>query len=148
MSVTHVHERADKAARTVDPLMLANALEHIAKTAQRSLSQTRRLRWIQTRAEFALNGREYQDMDVDLPRHVGADTPARLKRRMAHWRSVANKLLAAATTAEAVLASGDQVGGEAAAAALREAIAWVHTTIAGEAKQASAEVDNAEVPSP
>lgn len=135
MTITHVHERADKAARSVDPLVLAMALDHIAKTAQRSRSQTRRLRWIQVRAEFALAGREYQDMDVDLPRFVGGDTPERLRKRLTHWRSITKKLLAAATTAEAVLAHPSADEAAAALAELREALAWVHRTIAADAEQ-------------
>lgn len=80
--VTHVFERADKAARTVDPMMLAQALDHIAKTAARSKSQTRRIRWIEQRALMALDGREYSDADLDLPRNPGPDTVERLRFRV------------------------------------------------------------------
>lgn len=57
--------------------LLRSALEHIAKTAAASRSQTRRIRWIKARAEIALAGREYSDKDVDLPRKV-SDSHERL----------------------------------------------------------------------
>ncbi len=81
---THGRERGDKAAATVDPMVLASALDHIAKTAERSRSQTRRLRWIAMRANFALEGREYRDIDVDLPKDAGPETPEKLGRKLAH----------------------------------------------------------------
>lgn len=71
MSAEHIYERSNKAAREVDPLVLASALDHIAKTAAKSRSQTRRIRWIELRATMALEGREYRDIDVDLPKSPG-----------------------------------------------------------------------------
>ena len=63
--------------------MLARALDHIARTAAKSRSQTRRLRWIEQRALFALRGDEYRDIDLDLPKSSGPDTAEKLQRRMA-----------------------------------------------------------------
>ncbi|WP_431276215.1 hypothetical protein ACQ858_08170 [Variovorax ureilyticus] len=80
--VTHEYPRAFKAATKVDPLILATALDHIARTAQRSRSQTRRLRWIEQRALIALSGREYSDLDLDLPKNAGPDTHEKLQKRM------------------------------------------------------------------
>lgn len=81
--VTHEYPRAYKAATEVDPLILAQALDHIARTAAKSRSQTRRTRWIEQRALLALRGAEYRDIDVDLPKSAG-DTPEKLQRRMAY----------------------------------------------------------------
>ncbi|MDM0054069.1 hypothetical protein [Variovorax fucosicus] len=82
--VQHAHPRAFEAATTVDPMILATALDHIAGTAAKSRSQTRRLRWIEQRALFALRGTEYRDIDLDLPKSAGPDTAERLQRRMAY----------------------------------------------------------------
>lgn len=95
MSANHIYERADKAARTVDPLMLASALDHIAKTAAKSRTQTRRLRWIQARAELALAGREYKDIDLDLPRDGGPETASKLKRSLWKMKQERDELLSA-----------------------------------------------------
>lgn len=101
--VTHVFERADKAARTVDPMMLAQALDHIAKTAARSKSQTRRIRWIEQRALMALDGREYSDADLDLPRNPGPDTVERLRFRVTKLKVNNAALLDALRRAESWL---------------------------------------------
>jgi len=81
--VTHEYPRAYAAATSVDPLILAQALDHIARTAAKSRSQTRRTRWIEQRALCALRGDEYRDIDVDLPKSAGPDTAEKLQRRMA-----------------------------------------------------------------
>ena len=65
--VTHEYPRAFEAASKVDPLILAKALDHIARTAARSRTSTRRLRWIERRALTALRGDEYRDIDFGLP---------------------------------------------------------------------------------
>lgn len=82
--VTHEYPRAYKAATEVDPLILAQALDHIARTAAKSRSQTRRTRWIEQRALVALRGDEYRDIDLDLPKSAGPDTPEKVQRRMAY----------------------------------------------------------------
>lgn len=74
MSATPEYPRAWEAAQKVDPMMLASALDHIERTAAASRSMTRRIRWIQMRAKFALTGREYRDIDVDLPRRAPHST--------------------------------------------------------------------------
>jgi hypothetical protein len=82
--VTHEFPRAFEAASKVDPLILAKALDHIARTAARSRTSTRRLRWIEQRALTALRGDEYRDIDVDLPKNPGPDTHEKLQRRMSY----------------------------------------------------------------
>lgn len=47
-----------------------DALDHIMRTARASTSQTRRLRWIASRAEAALNGRPYVATEHDQPKMV------------------------------------------------------------------------------
>jgi hypothetical protein len=93
--VTHEFPRAYEAATKVDPLILAQALDHIARTAARSRSQTRRLRWIEQRAQFALRGQEYRDIDIDLPKSAGPDTPEKLNRRMAYHIAMKRRLFGA-----------------------------------------------------
>lgn len=77
MSARPATERAGKAAREVSPLVLASALDHIAKSAAASRSQTRRIRWIESRALGALAGRD--DSDLDLPKSPGPETVERMK---------------------------------------------------------------------
>lgn len=84
MSAAAEFPRAVQAASTVDPMMLATALDHIARAANQSRSMTRRIRWIAQRAELALAGREYRDIDVDLPKSAGPDTPEKLQKRLAY----------------------------------------------------------------
>jgi len=93
--VTHESPRAYEAATKVDPLILAKALDHIAHTAARSRSQTRRLRWIEQRALIALRGEEFRDIDIDLPKSAGPDTHEKLQRRMAYHIAVKHDLLSA-----------------------------------------------------
>ncbi len=47
-----------------------DALDHIMRTARASSSQTRRLRWIASRAEAALDGRPYVATEHDQPKMV------------------------------------------------------------------------------
>lgn len=99
MSAVAEYPRADFAANNVDPMVMANALDHIARTASASRSQTRRLRWIQARAEIALSGSEYRDIDIDLPRKVTGETQERLQKRMAFHIAIKHQLLDAAKAA-------------------------------------------------
>ena len=85
MSAEPVYPRSDKAAREVDPMLLANALDHIAKVAAMSHTSTRRLRWIEQRAIFALEGREYRDLDLDLPKSL-PETQEKNKRKITDLR--------------------------------------------------------------
>lgn len=98
-AVEHAFPRAFEAAQKVDPLILAGALDHIAKTAKASRSQTRRIRWIEQRALIALRGEEFRAIDVELPKSAGPDTPEKLERRMAFHIAIKNELLAAAQKA-------------------------------------------------
>ncbi|MBT2299227.1 hypothetical protein J7E70_02000 [Variovorax paradoxus] len=93
--ITHEYPRAYEAATKVDPLILAQALDHIARTAARSRSQTRRLRWIEQRALIALRGEEFRDLNIDLPKSAGPDTHEKLQRRMAFHIAVKHQLLEA-----------------------------------------------------
>lgn len=99
MSAIAEYPRADFAANNVDPMVMANALDHIAKTAKASRSQTRRIRWIQLRAEMALSGNEYRDIDIDLPRKVNSDTPEKMQKRMAFHIAIKHQLREAAQAA-------------------------------------------------
>lgn len=99
MSAVAEYPRADFAANNVDPMVMANALDHIARTAKASRSQTRRIRWIQLRAEMALSGNEYRDIDIDLPRKVTDVTQERLQKRMAFHIAIKHQLHAAAKAA-------------------------------------------------
>ncbi|ASC68617.1 hypothetical protein B9P52_31985 [Achromobacter denitrificans] len=47
-----------------------DALDHIRRTARSSSTQTRRLRWIASRAEAALQGRPYVAAEHELPKMV------------------------------------------------------------------------------
>ncbi len=97
MSATSIFPRADKAAREVDPMILAQALDHIAKSAARSRTSTRRLRWIEQRAIFALEGREYRDIDLDLPKDSG-NTSEKNARRIAYLLSALHRINALGPT--------------------------------------------------
>lgn len=92
MSAVAEYPRADHAANNVDPMLMAQALDHIARTAKASRSQTRRIRWIKVRAEMALAGQEYRDIDIDLPKKV-PETHERIQKRMAYHIAVKHELL-------------------------------------------------------
>ena len=90
--VTHEYPRAHKAATEVDSMILAQALDHIARTAARSRSQTRRIRWIERRAQDALAGKEFFESAIDLPKSAGPDTHEKLQRRMAYHIAIQHQL--------------------------------------------------------
>lgn len=90
--VEHENPRAFEAACKVDPMILANALDHIARTADRSRSQSRRTRWIKARAESALAGNDYADAGVDLPKSMGPNTGEKMARRMAYHIAIKHQL--------------------------------------------------------
>lgn len=115
--VTHTNERADRAARQVDPMLLANALEHIARTAARSRSSTRRIRWIEQRALLALEGRELVGNEIELPKSGGVATEERKARRISYLLSVMHRIKALGPT-PSVVALVDEALGEA------ETYAW------------------------
>jgi hypothetical protein len=99
-NVTHIHERADRAAREVDPMMLAQALDHIARTAARSRSQTRRIRWIERRANTALDGREFLDIENELPKSAGPNTLERNQKRIAYLLNALHRIRELAPAAD------------------------------------------------
>lgn len=90
--VEHTFPRAYDAACKVDPMTLASALDHIARTADRSRSQSRRVRWIKARAESALAGNDYADAGVDLPKSMGPNTGEKLQRRMSYHIAIKHEL--------------------------------------------------------
>jgi len=98
MSASPIFPRADKAAREVDPMLLAQALDHIAKSAAKSRTSTRRLRWIEQRAIFALEGREYRDTDLDLPKDSPGTSIERNARRIAYLLSALHRIKALGPT--------------------------------------------------
>lgn len=132
MSAEHIYERANTAAVQVDPLILASALDHIAKTAAKSRSQTRRIRWIEQRAVLALEGREYREIDVDLPKDAG-NTAEKMKRKADHCRRMNQRLIYAA---DALLVHLDRIGmtreEQPLMDALREAIEMTESSGAAE----------------
>lgn len=73
--------RRPKAVLTTED-MLRDALDHIARTADQSRSQTRRLRWIAERARLALRGIPYDDTAFDLPPKVDRE-PTMLRKAIA-----------------------------------------------------------------
>lgn len=75
-------------------MVMAHALDHIAATAAKSRSQTRRIRWIEQRALCALEGREYRDIDVELPKSTGPGTAEKLKAKADHYKRINAELLA------------------------------------------------------
>ena len=91
--ITHEYPRADDAASRVDPFILASALDHIAKTAARSRTSTRRLRWIELRALGALRGEDYRDIDVDLPYSPGSATQFKLSLRLKDHATALRRLV-------------------------------------------------------
>lgn len=70
--------------------LLRQALDHISRAAANSASSTRRIRWIQRRADMALRGEAYTDSAFDLPK-VNPEAQDRLKRQLSH----AKRLLSA-----------------------------------------------------
>jgi len=69
-----------------------DALDHIMRTARASSSQTRRLRWIASRAEAALDGRPYVASEHDQPKLV---TQAALQKSNLQLRLVNTRLRSA-----------------------------------------------------
>jgi len=60
--------------------LLRDALDHIAKTCHQSRQQSRRIRWIEARANGALEGKPYDAKLLDLPIQVDREID-RFKRR-------------------------------------------------------------------
>lgn len=61
---------------------MRSALEHIVKTARASRSMTRRTRWIEQRAQRALDGLPFEtNADIELPKHATEASHERLKKQ-------------------------------------------------------------------
>lgn len=69
--------------------LLTDALDHIAKVSAASRTSTRRLRWIEQRARWAIAGKPYDNKAFDLPRTNSDATVAKLQRHI--WRLENNK---------------------------------------------------------
>jgi hypothetical protein len=82
--------------------LMRSALDHIAKTARRSRTATRRLRWIEARAEGALAGRPFVRAEIDLPETV--DSQASRNQRL---RCRIKRLEAALTSIERMAEIGE-----------------------------------------
>lgn len=68
-----------------DVARLREALSHIIRTCQGSRTRTRRLRWIEQRAQFALEGKPYSDDAFDLPKDAtGSNEKLRAKVKDLH----------------------------------------------------------------
>ncbi|MNO15121.1 hypothetical protein D3C76_47790 [compost metagenome] len=65
---------------------LREALHHIRKTCEQSRTETRRLRWIAQRAQWAIDGRPYDDSAFDLPKDATGSNE-KLKRELEALRS-------------------------------------------------------------
>lgn len=63
-----------------DVELMRDALDHIAKTCHQSRQSTRRIRWIEARANGALEGKTYDAKLLDLPVEVDREID-RFKRR-------------------------------------------------------------------
>jgi len=74
--------------------IMADALDHIARTAKASRSQTRRIRWIEQRAANALAGIPHTDGNITLPKAATVATSEALQKRMA-WHIALRKQAAA-----------------------------------------------------
>jgi len=83
-------------------VLMRNALDHIARTARKSRTSTRRLRWIEKRAELAAAGGPYSQEAFDLPRIVDPDSETALqaRQRAAHAESERDELVQAAIAVE------------------------------------------------
>jgi hypothetical protein len=97
--------------------LVCGALDHIARTARASRSQTRRIRWIEARATGALRGEPYQREDFDLPVNAGPNTPEKLNKKLAVQRQINKELMQAAEQALTAL-MGTPEGGALAVAIL------------------------------
>lgn len=108
---------------------MRSALEHIAKTARASRSQHRRIRWIEQRAQRALDGLPYEV--IDLPKHSSHSTSERLGKQFSAAKCHNRALVQAA---ENVISAFDQVelgtDGSRAMKALHETVldaTWLAT---------------------
>lgn len=74
---------------------LIGALDHIAKTAALSRTSTRRLRWIESRARLAIEGRPYSDLMIDLPKDGGQNTAEKLSKKLYEMKCQRDELIKA-----------------------------------------------------
>jgi hypothetical protein len=87
--------------------LMRSALDHIARTARRSRTSTRRLRWIENRAEGALAGEPYAQENFDAP-HL--DDKAKVHRRV---QRLSYKFAVMATAMEKIAALSFTANGAA-----------------------------------
>ncbi|HGN3927047.1 TPA: hypothetical protein ACQTY9_001449 [Pseudomonas aeruginosa] len=79
--------------------LLRSALSHIIKTCGQSRTETRRLRWIAQRAQWALDGKPYDISAFDLPKY-SATAKERLEREVKVLREYARGLPAPVAQAQ------------------------------------------------
>lgn len=81
-----------------DQCPLRDALSQIARTCSQSREQSRRIRWIKQRADWALKGKKYEADAFDLPRSAGNSASVERARAtsMKNERDRAQDQLAAA----------------------------------------------------
>ena len=94
-----------------DAELLRAALDHIAKTAAGSRTSTRRLRWIEQRARWALEGKQYDREAFDMPTVPSQASMEQTRERLAQAKLLLARLVrevnAGATTADTLKAAGD-----------------------------------------
>lgn len=75
--------------------LMRSALQHIAKTAAASRTQSRRCRWIRQRAEAALEGKPYHAGDYESPKYA-ENSAEKLQFKNRHLRADIARVKAAA----------------------------------------------------
>ncbi|KDC15335.1 hypothetical protein [Bordetella bronchiseptica] len=101
---------------TVEVLLLRDALDHIMRTARASRTQTRRIRWVESRARAALEGRVYDAQEHDLP--PSADSMVNKNLRLRVENAQLRRVLAQIAGGATGLAERDTELAELASAAL------------------------------
>lgn len=74
--------------------LLEDALDHIARTCKGSKIQSRRIRWIQQRAEQALRGEQFTPGDFEMPKNVGPERVTTLQKRIVVLKALQKELIA------------------------------------------------------
>lgn len=82
--------------------LLRSALDHIVRTARHSSTSTRRIRWIELRAQTALDGKPYSDAMVDLPKYDRNSLERRILRMSYRVHVLLDALTALAADTERI----------------------------------------------
>ncbi|MDS9763906.1 hypothetical protein RMF19_26305 [Pseudomonas aeruginosa] len=97
--LTELHEAMAQPSPAPELELLRSALSHIIKTCGQSRTETRRLRWIAQRAQWALDGKPYDISAFDLPKY-SATAKERLEREVKVLREYARGLPAPVAQAQ------------------------------------------------